>query len=395
MRIGNFTASGAVADLQAEDTDDVALVVTAEPVPAAGVFTVNQVKAAPVVWDIERLADPRARFRAVVTNSGNANACTGASGPLGTQAMAEETAARIGAEPNQVLVLSTGVIGVPLDVPRVRSRIARAAERLQPEGWPEAAIAMMTTDRGPKAALRTVEGMTVGGIAKGAGMIAPNMATMLSVLATDADLDRETLDLLLRRVNGASFQRIVVDGDMSTNDAVIAMADGASGIRPEGDRFEALARAFEEVAVDLATKIVRDGEGATKLVRIEVEGAIDSALAEAVARAIGVSPLCKTAFHGADPNWGRIVAAAGAAAAIGGWRLDPAALRVGIESAAGSMVLLDRGEPTDFSESDASALMQADTWTVRLGLGEGPGSSWLWTCDLTQAYITINAHYRT
>jgi glutamate N-acetyltransferase/amino-acid N-acetyltransferase len=254
---------------------------------------------------------------------------------------------------------------------------------------------MMTTDRGPKSAVRTVEGMTVGGIAKGAGMIAPNMATMLAVLATDAELDRATLDHLLRRVNGASFQRIVVDGDMSTNDAVIALADGASGIRPEGDRLEALARAFEEVAVDLATKIVRDGEGATKLVRVEVEGAEDEALAEAVARAIGVSPLCKTAFHGADPNWGRIVAAAGAAAAVGGWRLEPAALRVAIEAEAGSMVLLDHGEPTNFSEADASALMKGDTWTIRVRLGAGLGSSWLWTCDLTQAYITINAHYRT
>jgi glutamate N-acetyltransferase/amino-acid N-acetyltransferase len=395
MKIGDFHAAGAVADLEAEDTDDVALVVAPHAVVAAGVFTVNAVKAAPILWDIERLADPTARFRAVVANSGNANACTGDSGPRATLAMAEEAAARVGCRPEEVLVLSTGVIGVPMDVPRVQRRIGQAAARLHAGGWKEAAVAMMTTDRAPKTAIRSVAGMTVGGIAKGAGMIAPNMATMLAVLATDADLDRPTLDALLRRTNNASFQRIVVDGDMSTNDAVVALADGSSGIRPEGDTFEALALAFDEVAIELATLIVRDGEGATKLVRIEVEGAEDAVVAEAVARAIGVSPLCKTAFHGADPNWGRVVAAAGATIALLGRRLDPAGLAVSLERDGAVMPLLVGGEPTSFDEAEASRWMSGDTWTVRVGLGTGPASTWLWTCDLTAAYIAINSHYRT
>lgn len=395
MKIGDFHAAGAVADLEAEDTDDVALVVAPNAAVASGVFTVNAVKAAPILWDIDRLADPAARFRAVVANSGNANACTGDSGPRATLAMAQETAARVGCQPEEVLVLSTGVIGVPMDVPRVQRRIGQAAARLHAGGWKEAAVAMMTTDRAPKTAIRSVAGMTVGGIAKGAGMIAPNMATMLAVLATDADLDRPTLDALLRRTNNASFQRIVVDGDMSTNDAVVALADGSSGIRPEGDTFEALALAFDEVAIELATLIVRDGEGATKLVRIEVEGAEDALVAEAVARAIGVSPLCKTAFHGADPNWGRVVAAAGATIALLGRRLDPAGLGVTLERDGEPMPLLVGGEPTNFDEAEASRWMSGDTWTVRVGLGTGSASTWLWTCDLTAAYIAINSHYRT
>lgn len=395
MKVAGFQAAGAVADLEAEDTDDVALVVAERPVAASGVFTINAVKAAPILWDLERLAAPEARIQAVVINSGNANACTGESGVVATRAMAEETALRVGCTPEQVLVLSTGVIGVPMDVGRVRERIGRAAARLGADAWREAAIAMMTTDRAPKVAVREAAGMRVVGIAKGAGMIAPNMATMLAVVVTDADLDRAVLDRLLRSANQESFQRIVVDGDMSTNDAVVALASGGSGIRPRGGALAELEGAFRAVCEELACSIVRDGEGATKLVRVEVGGAATADLAEAVARQIGVSPLCKTAFHGADPNWGRVVAAAGQAAATLGVPLAVDRLRVELADEQQRIALLDRGEPLAFDESAAIGLMRGDAWTIRIELGLGDRSTWLWTCDFTAAYIAINAHYRT
>jgi glutamate N-acetyltransferase/amino-acid N-acetyltransferase len=390
-----FTAAAAHAGLKAGGALDVALLVSATPCATAGVFTRNAVRAAPVLYDEALLAERPGRMRAVAMNARVANACTGPAGLEAAHAMARAAEQAAGLPPRTALVLSTGVIGVPLPVDKVSQGLAEAAKRLAPSGGLEAARAIMTTDTRPKhcaARIDTPSGpITVGGIAKGAGMIHPNMATLLGVLTTDATLDPAELAPILRRVADRSFNAISVDGDTSTNDTVLLLANGASGIDPTGD--SALAERFEsavqQVARTLALAIVVDGEGATKLVEIQVRGAVNEAAARTVGRAIARSALVKTAIFGADPNWGRILAAAGAA----GVPFPPEKLALDAEDDRGWLALARAGGTADPDLARARALFQAQRIRLRVDLGMGRAEAVVWTCDLSPEYVRINADY--
>jgi len=390
-----FTAAAAHAGLKAEGALDVALLVSATSCATAGVFTKNALRAAPVVYDADLLVERPGRMRAVAMNARVANACTGAPGLAAARAMAQAAEQAAGLPPRTALVLSTGVIGVPLPVERVAEGLRVAAERLTPDGGPEAARAIMTTDTRPKhCAVRfeTPAGIvTVGGIAKGAGMIHPDMATLLAVLTTDAVGEPAGLQPLLRRVADRSFNAISVDGDTSTNDTVLLLAGGASGVDPSRDG--ALWKTFEDavllVARTLALAIVSDGEGASKVVEIHVVGGVSEAAAREVGRAIARSVLVKTAIYGADPNWGRILAAAGAAG------VPLAVDRLSLQAAAdGEWLTLATGGATAHADSRAArAIFQQKTIRLRVDLGLGRAEAVVWTCDLTPDYVRINADY--
>jgi len=378
--------------LKRDGRSDIALVVSDRPCAVAGVFTTNRVKAAPVLRDQALLSRPEPLARAVLINTGSANACTGQRGLDDAHASAALVADLLGCQPEEVLTLSTGVIGLPLNMEAMRRGIVALVPALRADGWPEAAAAIMTTDTRPKlASARLSGGAVIAGMAKGAGMIAPHMATMLAVIVTDAALPAAQLGGLLRTSVEASFNRIVVDGDMSTNDTVLLLANGAAGANvPDPDEFQT---ALTAVCTELAQAIVRDGEGATKFVTVEVTGAATKTDARAVARQIAISPLVKTAFYGADANWGRILAAAG----YSGVDLDPARLALWLLDAQGApaIQLVAGGEPAEYDERAAIALLQTPAWGVRLDLGQGTARSHVWTCDLSHDYVTINGHYRT
>jgi len=390
-----FTAAAAHAGLKVDGAPDVALLVSAASCATAGVFTQNALRAAPVVYDADLLAERPGRMRAVAMNARVANACTGAPGLAAARAMAEAAEQAASLPPRTALVLSTGVIGVALPLEQVANGLRVAAGRLTPDGGPEAARAIMTTDTRPKhCAVRfeTPAGMvTVGGIAKGAGMIHPDMATLLAVLTTDAVGEPAGLQPLLRRVVDRSFNAISVDGDTSTNDTVLLLADGASGVDPSRDG--ALWKTFEDavlqVARTLALAIVSDGEGASKLVEIQVVGGVSEAAARAVGRAIARSALVKTAIYGADPNWGRILAAAGAAG------VPLAVDRLSLQAAAdGEWLTLASGGATAHADLGAAhAIFQQKTIRLRVDLGLGRAEAVVWTCDLTPDYVRINADY--
>jgi len=425
-----FRAAAATCGLKASGAPDIALVVSDVEASAAGVFTQNAFAAAPVRLDRATLLASGGRARAVIANSGNANAVTGPAGDAAAAAMQRAAASALACPPEHVLVLSTGVIGVPLDVARVERGIALAGDALtndaqsgharSGEGGSAAARAIMTTDTRPKTAARRVRlsggDVLVGGMAKGAGMIHPDMATMLAVLTTD--LDRAPADLaadLAAAVN-VSFNRISIDGDTSTNDSVILLANGASGVvvaeadTEAGEDADAAIdvvtaadvvtwrAALVDLCQDLARQIVRDGEGVRKLAVIVVTGAADDDGARRVANAIATSPLVKTAFAGGDPNWGRIVAAAGRA----GVAVDPARVSLSfapgerdVEAAPGRVSILANGLPTAFDDAAAAAILSGDAFRVVLELGIGDGTATVWTGDLTEEYVRINADYRT
>lgn len=389
--VTGFTVAGTHCGLKPNGKDDIALLVSDRPCQAAGVFTTNRVKAAPVLYDQAILARPDAAIRAVIVNTGSANACTGAQGLENTRATAAQVAQIAGCASDDVLALSTGVIGLHLPMDAIRRGVAALGGMLRADGWAGAAAAIMTTDTRPKLASVQQGGYTITGIAKGAGMIAPNMATMLAVIATDAAAPRDLLQRALTAAAGNSFNRIVVDGDMSTNDTVLVLANGASGAAVADEA--AFTAALADVCAQLAQAIVRDGEGATKFVTVHVTGAADEAEAVAVARSIATSALVKTAFYGADPNWGRILCAAGYA----GVDLDPDRLALWLLDASGApaIQLVEEGRPLDYDEPVAIALMQTPEWGARLDLGAGTASTWIWTCDLSHDYVTINGHYRT
>lgn len=367
---------------------DLAVIYSASPCQVAAVFTTNKVKAAPVLYD-QQIVQGGKPVHAVVVNTGYANACTGSEGRQHTQQMAETASQLFDVNADEVLVLSTGVIGVPLPIDLVLTGIKKAAKQLSTETWLDVANAIMTTDAHPKiASVYSADGYTITGVAKGAGMIAPNMATMLSVICTDAALSEDML-AEIPAIWKQTFNRIVVDGDMSTNDTVVLLANGASGIEVDADSdfYEMLL----QLCTDLAKAIVQDGEGATKLVTVSVNGASTEADAEKIARAIGTSLLCKTAFYGADPNWGRIICAAGYANAD----FSPETASLSIKKDDQIISLFENGSSASYNEAEAIALMQTETWEVLLELGLGKSSSWLWTCDLSHEYVTINGHYRT
>jgi glutamate N-acetyltransferase/amino-acid N-acetyltransferase len=387
-----FRASGLHCGIKASGKPDLALIVSDSPAAAAAVFTTNLAQAAPVTVSREHLAASGGRARAVITNSGCANACTGPQGLVDAREMTVVTARAIGCDPRDVLVASTGVIGVNLAMAAVRDGIPRAAAAATAEGGADAAVAIMTTDPFPKSAaveVGTPAGVfRVGGMTKGSGMIEPRMATMLGYLTTDAAVDAARLRRVLVEACRYTFNAITVDGEPSTNDCVFALANGASGVSIDDEREAALFEAFRAVAQELALGIVRGGEGATKLVAITASGAASDADAWTAARAIANSLLVKTAIHGADPNWGRLVAAAGRSGAQ--FVLDRARVRIG------ELVLFEGGRPFDDRAPQAATYLQGADLDIEVDLGAGgPHRATVWTCDLSKMYVQINAEYRT
>jgi len=370
---------------------DLTVIAAESAASAAGIFTMNLAQAAPVQVSRQHLQRTDGWARAVVINSGCANACTGDDGLSHAIQMATSTAAAVGCRPEEVLVASTGVIGVKLPIDRVLSGIRKAVGILDRTGGAAAARAIMTTDPSPKehaVTVRTGHGsFTVGGMAKGAGMIEPNMATMIGLLTTDAQVS----PAILRKALGSSardtFNAITVDGECSTNDTLFALASGASGVAIDDETYPALLDGLLAVSRELAVAIVRGGEGATKLVAITVGGARTIDEARQVARTIANSPLVKTAVHGADPNWGRIVAAAGRS----GVAFDINALSVHV----GGTVLFENGRPHDDLAPVAAQHLKGKTIQIDVSLGSGPASATIWTCDLSAEYVRINGEYRT
>ncbi len=389
-----FRAAGISARIKASGKPDLALIVSDTAATAAAVFTLNKVQAAPVLLCKEHLTKSGGLVRAIVANSGCANACTGDTGMADARAMAAETAALIGCPPEQVLVASTGVIGVNLPMDKLRSGIPQAFAALAASEGPQAAQAIMTTDPFPKESCATLtiggKTVTIGGMAKGSGMIGPNMAphaTMLGFLTTDAAITEPLLRRALVEVVDETFNAITVDGDTSTNDAVMLLANGASGMTIGETEYAPFVRALRAVCLELALGIVRGGEGATKLVTVTVSGAASTKDARTTAMAIANSLLVKTALHGGDPNWGRLIAVAGRA----GVAFDPQRAKVTI----GSIVLFENGKPYDDRAPQAAAYLKATDVSVGVDLGAGSASSTVWTCDLSAEYVKINAEYRT
>ncbi|MBK6803641.1 MAG: bifunctional glutamate N-acetyltransferase/amino-acid acetyltransferase ArgJ [Betaproteobacteria bacterium] len=378
------------------DRNDVLLVICEPGTVAAGVFTKNRFCAAPVIVCRRHLASS-GQLRALVVNAGNANAGTGERGIADAETTAAAVASMLACPMQQVLPFSTGVIMEPLPVDRLVAALPAARAAAREDGWFDAARAIMTTDTVPKGASRrtTIDGapVTVTGIAKGAGMIHPDMATMLSFVATDAPVDRALLATLAREVADVSFNGATVDGDTSTNDSFVIAATGRARIAPiaraDDPRLPALRAAIEGVAVDLAQAIVRDGEGATKFIAIRVEGGSTVDECRAVAFGIAHSPLVKTAFFASDPNLGRIVCAIGNTAAPD---TDPGRVSFWLDD----VLVVDRGgRAASYREEDGQRVMKQDEIAVRVDLGRGSARATVWTCDFSHDYVSINADYRS
>lgn len=371
---------------------DLALVVSDRAAVAAGVFTTNRVQAAPVLWSRAIVARGR-RVHAVLLNSGNANACTGREGDRATATSAAAVAAGLGLAPADVLVASTGVIGVPFPTQHLVAGVPALCRSLRPTsaGATAAARAIMTTDTRVKQAQSTVRAngkrYTVGGMAKGAGMIHPQMATMLAVLTCDAPLTRAQAHKLLRLAVDDTFNAITVDGDTSTNDCVLLLANGAAGGRMDASGLAALGRALRRVSATLAEAVARDGEGARKLLVVRVHGARTREHARVIARTVAGSNLVKTAVHGGDPNWGRVLAAAGRA----GVAIDPERLDLRI----GGHLVARHGAAHPAGERAAARHLRGRRVEFDLRVGEGPESATALGSDLSADYVRINAHYRS
>ncbi|MEJ2552357.1 MAG: bifunctional glutamate N-acetyltransferase/amino-acid acetyltransferase ArgJ [Anaerolineales bacterium] len=392
-----FRSGAATCGLKDKGVMDVALILSDHECSGAGVFTRNEIVAAPVIVDRQMLTDDPTKLRGVVANAGIANACTGPKGLEACKRMQELAAVCAGCAPEQMLVLSTGVIGVQLDLDKIAVGIEHACRHLSANNGKDTARAIMTTDTHPKHTAVSVDlpggKVTIGGIAKGSGMIHPNMATMLVVLTTDAAVPAEDLDGMLRAAVDRSFHHISIDGDTSTNDTVLILANGASGVTlNEGAAETDFEEALDAICVELAQAIVRDGEGASKFITLQVCGARSQDEALRLARTIATSPLVKTAFAGGDPNWGRILAAAGRANVS----LDSGSLALWIASGKyDDLQLVDEGMPLDYDESLAEAIFKENEIRVRLDMGLGQADTTVWTCDLTHEYVSINADYRT
>ena len=387
-----FRAAGLSCGIKANGKPDICLVVTDTAAAAAAVFTTNVAQAAPILVSRDHIARSGGHASAIVVNSGCANACTGQDGLDHAREMTRLSAAAVGCAPEAVLVASTGVIGVKLPMPKVAAGINRAAGELSADGGADAARAIMTTDPFPKeaAAEATVRGGTfrVGGMAKGSGMIEPMMATMLGFVTTDARVEPALLQRALKAAVDDTFNAISVDGECSTNDCVFALANGASGVALGDDDFPLLVAALKQVCEPLAIGIVRGGEGATKLITIRVTGAKTHEDAKTTARAIANSPLVKTAVHGGDPNWGRLVAVAGRATRT--LVLEHARIRIG------PVELFRDGAPYDERAPEAAEYLRGTDITLEVDLGTGgTGEALMWSCDLTADYVRINADYRT
>jgi len=379
-----FAAAGVSAGIRPSGKPDVALVRSLIPSVGGAMWTTNRVQAAPVTVSRRHLA--AAEPQAVVVNAGVANAATGQAGEEDAERTAAHAAARLGLAPEQVLVLSTGVIGPRLPMAKLLAGVDEAAVALSPDGGPSAAEAILTTDAGPKTAVAARDGFTVGGMAKGAGMIHPRLATMLAVVTTDYALAEGEADELLRPAVERTFNRISVDGDCSTNDAVVLLARRAGADR-DSSSDASFAAALEQVCADLARQIVADGEGATVVLEIVVRRASTDDQARAIALRVATSALVKTAAFGRDPNWGRVLAAAGSAPWNGGFAdLDPERLRVSFDGTP----VFERGAPTGL----VPTLEGADA-RIELDLGLGEGESAYLASDLSYDYVRLNAEYTT
>ncbi|MDE0387694.1 MAG: bifunctional glutamate N-acetyltransferase/amino-acid acetyltransferase ArgJ [Rhodospirillales bacterium] len=388
--------AAAEARLRYQGRPDLLLVSLAPGTTVAGTLTRSHTAAPPVHWCRALLGEGDGTARALVVNAGNANAATGEQGHAAVRQTADAAAALVGCRPDEVYVSSTGVIGEQLPAEKLTAALPPLHARLADDAWPDAAAAIMTTDTFPKGASSTaeIEGVPVviNGIAKGSGMIAPNMGTMLAYVFTDANLPPAALGPLVRRGVNRSFNAITVDGDTSTNDTCLLFATGTAGNRPvarAGDpRLQGFRAALEGVLTNLAQQIVRDGEGAQKLVSITVRGAASEAAARKLGLAIANSPLVKTAIAGEDPNWGRIVAVVGRAGVP--FEQERLSIWLGAERAARDGV----ADP-DFDEPAAARHMKGQEVEIAVEIGAGPGTATVWTCDLTHGYISINADYRS
>jgi glutamate N-acetyltransferase / amino-acid N-acetyltransferase len=399
--VKGFRAVGVHAGLKKEGKLDMALIVSDRNCVSAGVFTRNLVKAAPVLVNMEHLQANSNRMRAVAVNTISANAATGSVGLENSRTMAQFVAEQIEIEPEQVFVMSTGVIGTHLPMEKIKTGIESAAGSLG-NNWHSAAEAIMTTDTRPKIASMTVLSVDgeyqIAGITKGSGMIAPNMATMLGVLVTDIVLTPEQAHYALTEAANRSYNRIVVDGDTSTNDMVLLLANGASGIKIASETDMLLfIDSLTQLGAYLAQEVVRDGEGATKFITIDLLGASSDEAASQIAHTIAASALVKTAFYGNDANWGRIIAAAGRSGVDFNpdtsslWMTKGTSL---IEEDRG-LLLFDKGMKARYSEADATAIISEKEVYITLDLGGGSGHATVWTCDLSHEYVDINADYRS
>jgi glutamate N-acetyltransferase/amino-acid N-acetyltransferase len=387
-----FRAAGVSAGIKRCHGElDLALLVSDVPAAAAALFTTSRAPAAPVIVSREHLVRSGGVARAIIANSGCANACTGDAGVVAARGMAEATARLVNCPTEQILVASTGVIGAPLPLTNITSRLPAAAAALGVDQGTAAARAIMTTDPFPKEAAVQVQigsrSIGIGGMAKGSGMIEPSMATMLSFVTTDALVPRPLLDRALREAVSDTFNAITVDGECSTNDCVMTLANGVTGVRIDEWSYETFVAGLRAVCRELALGIVRGGEGATKLVTVTVTGAASTADARRAAKAIANSLLVKTAIHGGDPNWGRLIAVAGRAGVA--FELSRAAVRIG------STVLFKDGRPYDDAAPEAASHLKGKEVEVSVDLGTGHASSTVWTCDLSAQYVRINADYRT
>lgn len=387
---GGFSAGATSAGIKKNSALDLGLLFSEAPCTAAGLLTTNRIKAAPVILSQQRLESGKAR--AVAVNAGCANACTGEQGMADASSVAEMAAKKLGISAEEVLVASTGVIGVNLPMDKIRNGIKNIA--ISTDGGHTLARAIMTTDTRPKEIAVSVtagkDRFTIGGIAKGSGMIHPNMATMLCFLTTDASVEPGFLRLALKHAADASLNMVSVDGDTSTNDTVILLANGMAGnrtIKQGSEQARAFRQALDKVCIYLARCIARDGEGATRLIEVTVNGAQGLAQARQVARTITGSPLVKTAVHGCDPNWGRILAAAG--------RSGVKIVESKIDLYIGEFCLLKAGAPLPFDKKALAAILACEEVAVRLELNLGKASATGWGCDLSEDYVKINAEYTT
>ena len=384
-----FLAEAVHAGIKSKGELDLAILCSEVPCKAAGVFTTNQIKSAPVILSQRHIAKGRAQ--AIVVNSGCANACMGGQGMADALGMANLAAAKLGISPEEVLVASTGIIGVPLPMDKIRAGIPKIKPTRR--GGHDFCRAIMTTDTRPKEMAVQVDlkgtKFTIGGVAKGVGMIHPNMATMLCFIATDAVVSADFLQAALQKAVDGSFNMVSIDGDTSPNDCAFLLANGLAGNEPiDFDNGGAFQEALNAVCTHLAKSMARDGEGATKFIEVIVEGAEDRVGARQAARTIASSPLVKAAIHGNDPNWGRIVAALGRSGA----RVREDRLDVYLND----ICVMKQGCPAPFSKEEMiSALSKSDNVLIRLCLNLGDGQATAWGCDLSEEYVTINSAYTT
>ena len=394
FRVPGFTTAGIFCGIKTNKQKDLALIFSEEPSVAAGLFTSNQVVSPTITWCREILKSSK-RFRAIVVNSGNANACTGPKGMEDCKSLASKLSQKLSVEPKEILIASTGIIGVPLPINKIVKALPALSSKLSPIGWVSSAEAIMTTDLTPKfKSLSFYIGkhkITMGGIAKGSGMIHPNMATMLAFIATDASIDKKTLGRALREANNKTFNRITVDGDTSTNDMAILLANGKAenkSIRAGSSAYDKFVEKLTEICLYLAHKIVLDGEGATKFVTIRIQGAKAKTHAHRVAKSVATSSLVKTALFGQDPNWGRIIAAVGYA----GVPFNPDKVQISLNGS----VLFNNGVPANGAlQSTLRKKMKSKNISIVIDLKSGIHSGEVYTCDLSYDYVRINAEYTT